>query len=1007
MKLKVVSVGALTLALGVGLASLNPQTRLEGWNAFDDSGVSYGEEGSAPTMNYSSDGVSYPATCIVTLPNGEEVSGESLTYSMHGRYTFTYTVNVNGAIHSTVETVDVPYPEFGVSNLEKSSVSYLSAEGAKKYKASTPGALVKLAYGDALTFTEPLSISELTATNMLLKGYIIPSTEGAADFTQLVVTLTDAEDPSIYVKELYYSHSQTSSIMARSNAQSTYAGMHDTQGLHVNDTWGTWSGVSFIGANAYDSYTNLEPDKAFFTIGYDNATKTVYGTKYSQGATMDGEVLTLDSPSLSSAFEGFKSDKVKMSLSCDGYSSSLANIVITDFRGKGSEAVKNNIFEDGKGPEIILENDVELPSGAVGYSYPVPEAKAVDEISGECKVETRVVYNYANPSSSVDVAIVDGRFRMDKPGVYSIVYTAKDYSGNVGKLVKSVSVMEKINAPDFDLPAHQDKAAIGSYLKLEDATNLRHGCGTLSQRIIVKHGDVEEEAKDGVRLLEMVPYTITYEVVDMIGKVTRKNYTINVVDGGEPILENEVTYPRYFVSGGGYEIPDSYAYYYASGTLKHEAPTVQIIDASGNKEYKPGDLYRPQISSASDTVRIKTLYQGKVLQEDEIKGIIPLGTDANPNALNLGSYFLGSGYEKNLEANGMRVVSAGSEATIEFANALLSSCASLTLSQVQSMPDGSSIKITLIDSLNKKKSISARLLYSDSVTYLEVSGVKRALINNGFNTTVSSYPLTYEDGNFSIGGISLPVASYDDGTPFSGFDSERVYSSIALSGKEGSSFLFESISQYVFSSETLRDRIAPFIHTSDDLGGTKSYGSLYMIDPSYSFDVISPMVEFSLSVTAPDGNPAKDINGAELTNVDPRKSYSLLLNQYGEYYFSLTSVEDSSFASKTNTARLTYVVRVYDDKCPNLHWTSTLPSSAKVGDSVLFPSFTFSDEVSDSSSLVVIRSIINPNGRTIHWYDDDYDGITFKYAGVYTFRVTVFDEAGNSATISQNVIVEE
>lgn len=30
MKLKVVSVGALALALGVGLASWNPQTRLEG-----------------------------------------------------------------------------------------------------------------------------------------------------------------------------------------------------------------------------------------------------------------------------------------------------------------------------------------------------------------------------------------------------------------------------------------------------------------------------------------------------------------------------------------------------------------------------------------------------------------------------------------------------------------------------------------------------------------------------------------------------------------------------------------------------------------------------------------------------------------------------------------------------------------------------------------------------------------------------------------------------------------
>ncbi len=1006
MKLKVVSLGAI--ALGMGLSIGRPQVLRAGWNEFDASEVAYGASVSTPSMSYNYNGVDYPAACIVTLPNGEEVSGNDLTYSMYGVYTFTYTVNVDGEIHSVIKTVEVPYPEFGVSNVEKSSISYLSAEDAKKYKASTAGSLIKLAYGDSVTFTEPISISELTATNMLLKGYIIPSTEGTADFTQLVVTLTDINDPSLYVKELYYSHGQVSSIMARSNAQSTYAGMHDSQGLHVNDTWGTWSGVSFIGANAYDSYSNTEPDKAFFTIGYDNATKTVYGTKYSQGKTMDGTVLTLDSPSLSSAFEGFKSDKVKMSISCDGYSSSTGNIVITDFRGKGAEAVKNNVFEDKEGPVITLDNDAELPSGAIGYTYPVPSATAFDEISGEAKVETRVVYNYANPDSMVDVAIVDGRFKMDKAGVYSIVYTAKDYSGNIGKLVKSISVMEQIKAPDFSLPAHKEEAAIGSYLKLDAATDLRDGCGDLTQKIYVKHDDEDEvEVKDGVRLLSMGAYTIIYEVSDMIGEVTRKSYTVNVVDGKMPILENEIAYPRYFISKGGYYIPESYAYYYVSNELKHEYPTIEITDASGSKNYAPGDLYRPNLTVTSDKVKIKTIYNGVVLQEDEIQGVLPYGTEENANALNLNNYFLGSNYDKALEKSGMRITSKGEAATIDFANALMASNASLTLSQVQGMNDGSSIKVSLIDSLNKDKVISAAISYSDSSTYLEVSGSKKQLFNNNFNTTVSSYPLTYENGAFSIGDISLPVLSYDDGTAFEGFDSERVYASISLNGQTGSSLLFESVSQYVFSNETLRDRIAPVINAGDDLGGTEKHGSTYTINPAYSFDVISPLVKFVMSVYAPDGTPAKDVNGFTLSEVDPRQTYSLVLDQYGEYYFSLTSMEDEEFASKANQAMMTYVVRVYDDKCPTASWTSTLPSTAKVGDSVFFPAFVAKDEVSSDENLTIIRSIINPKGRTTHWYDDKYDGITFQYAGVYTFRVTVFDEAGNCVSISQSVTVEE
>ncbi len=1008
MKLKSISFAFLSTLLSLTLCK--GQTTLRaGWATFDDGGVIYGASSSAPQMSYNYEGVDYPASCVVTLPNGDLVSGESLVYSMYGRYTFLYTVNVNGEIRSFKKTVDLPYPAFSVTSGGKSSISYFSTDEAKKYKAKTPGALVKLAYGETLTFTEPISLSELTSTNILLKGYIVPTTEGTADVNQLIITLTDMNDPSIYVKERYYSHAQTSSITARSSAQATYAGYHDTQGLKINDAngYGTWSCVSFIGANSGDGYTNMEPDHSFFTVGYDNATKTVYGSKYRYGEVMDGEVLTLDSPALSSAFEGFKSDKVKMSVSCDGYASNFANIVITDFRGKGAEEVKNNVYEDKEGPVVSLKENASFPAGMVGYSYPVPEATAFDEISGEAKVETRVVYNYANPSASVDVAIVNGRFAMNKPGVYSIVYSARDYAGNVGKLVKSVSVMEKIEAPDFDLPSHPSEVAIGSYLKLDDATNLRNGSGKLTQRILVKCGDKEEVVTKGVRVSEMAPYTITYEVSDQIGMVSKKSYTVNVIDGGKPILEDEITYPRYLISGGGYYLPEAYAYYYDSGVLKHEEPTITIVDASGSKDYKPGELYRPSISSSVSEAKIKTHYKDVTLQEDTISGVIPFGTSENASALNLNNYFIEKGFDKNLEESGMRLVSKGEEAQVDYANAVSSLSTSLTISQVLSMNNGSSVKVTLADSLNKNKSVSATISYLDGATYLEVNGTKKQLFNNNFNTTASSYPILFENGSFSINDISLPVSSFDDGEPFDGFSSERAYLSVTLKGQSGSSFLFESICQYLFSSNTLRDRIAPVIYAGDDLGGSLDYGSIYTIAPSFSFDVISPLVTFSMSVTAPNGDPVVDTNGVELTDVDPREEHSIVLDQYGEYYFSISSSEDASFLSKSNRGGLTYLIRVYDDNSPSVSWTSNLPSKAKVGESVAFPSFTATDDVTSSEDLLVIRSIKNPKGRTVYWYDSSYNGITFAYAGTYVFTVTVFDEANNCTSISQSIVVEE
>lgn len=1015
MKKRFLIGGALLLSAGlaVGAVLANQKTLKTSadWSTFEEGYHAFGTSYEVPTMTYDYDGNSYPATCIVTYPDKSQTAEETIELDQAGLYTFEYTVNVNGEIHSVIKTIEVDYAYLSVGNPKVSSAEYYdSTRTASELNADKDGIFVKLAFGDTLRFAQPIYLSDLAEAKKLVEGYIVPSTHGSTNANQLFMRLTDADNPDIYVTLCYYSHvannsngtvSHSSSCIAKSNAQDYFAGIHQTQGLHTNDTYGLWSGVVFDGVQQ-TSYNNNKYDACPFIMGYDDTLKTVYGTGFERGKSLE-LVIDLDDPNhVTNPFLGFSSDRVFLSMYAESYSSTTMDFVIDEVFGVSKSELASNVYIDNEAPAITVNSEFEnLPNGATGYYYPIPSATAYDDVSLNCDVDVAVYYDYFS-ENKVNVEIVDDSFLMDKEGIYSIVYTAYDASGNKAQTVKTISVFTELEKPQFDLPTHSENAYVGDFIKVNHNLDSTGGVGNKTTEVYysINGGEKILIEEDGFRISELTNYEVTYRVVDMIGQFSEKSYQINVTDSGKPILEKEIVFPKYLISRGYYDFPAEIAYRYENNQLVEKDITLRITDDNGSKDYTRSDReFCPVVNTNGKTVNVKVLCENTVLQEENIYTIKNLGTPIRETAINLPNYFIETGLNKTLLTDGIKFEATSSNPTVDFGNTLLGYSFEATISSVTGLANNGALKIQLVSATNPNQSITARIVYEDGYTYFAVGNQKARILNNDINTEYCSYNVAFTSNlEFSCSGVFIKVDQYDDGAKFYGLDSKDVYVTFSLeSANNGAKFILNTLCGYTFTSSAARDRISPVIAIYNEIGGTKRINDYYTIEPTYSFDVLSPKVEFTLEVRKPNGEYITALDGTVLNGADPSKAYDIKLEDYGQYYFTLNSVEDSRFLASGNAQTISYYIRVYDDVAPTITFKTGIVSDAKVGSVVYFPTFTVSDNITESENLIVQKVVLSPSGVYTYLKDDEL-GYKVKSEGTYRFMINVIDEAGNFTT---------
>lgn len=1001
----------LTVAAGVGLSvglRDNGVTAVAEWSGEQLTESYYlGAEFVMPEAKLTVGDKTVDADVALIAPDGSATRAEKTVLNQIGTYVLQYSAIVDGKPYGKEVSFAVR-GDLITYGSETTKITYAtspySSDAEKEYLT------VSIAQGDTLTFSQLIDVSTVSKDDKLLDFFISPAMAGTADFDELFYTFTDSQNPDIYLKvrlKRYARKSGQAYFLSGGNGQELKG--VEGKNIHVNDNYGTpFMKISFDATNspAIDSAgAPIYADNYGVSFRYDAEERTTYAINHSGGLSM---IVDLDSTQYyENLWSGFPSGKAKLSIWAQGYNSSAATLCITDVRGIDLSAYGAQ-FEEKNPPVITVDSDYEvMPEAKLGGAYAIPAAKALDDYSGECKVDVAVWYNYSS-SNAVLVNIVDGKFNVERKGYYTIVYTATDRYGNVATKVLNVHAGNEIPAitvtPKF---APVETATLGEWFDISSDLEIVGGSGNKTVVITASNGGETFVVEKGFRPEKAGDWTITYTATDYVGNVGEYSFTFATELPTAPILVDEVAIPLTFISAQPYALPETYANDYRSGALARALCDVEVTDANGTATYKAGDTFTPVVNENGDTVSLTFKYDGTVLKTFEVPTVLAWVKEDGSTKLQLQNYFYGEGFTTEKTQDGMKLVATQENSAWTFANALVAQGLNVVLVGEQEATTYQGYEMTLTDAGNSENKVRMQVVKKGDVAEFSVYGTDTVLELHGSIDNGDKITLGFANGALTANGTPIAAMKTVSGETFNGFVSEKVFVSVKLLGaQEGAAYKVVSINGQPFTTTT-RDQVAPNITILGDYGGSYALNTLYTINAAVASDVLSPNVNFTMSVKTPSGGFATDINGKELRNVEPSNTYTIQLAEYGQYTVMYTASEDRSFMSRPNGENepLLRGINVIDLEKPEITFNGDFQTTAKVGDILVIPDFVVSDNLTAAEDIVVLKYVCNPYGSIIKLTKGN--SIKADYAGVYEFRIVAVDEIGNMQLVSAYVTVTE
>lgn len=936
---------------------------------------------------YTKGAKTYTASSLLCYPDGTVSEDKQALLDQVGIYTLKYSVSAGDKVHAESEKFLVNYPRYDVGS-SKSSLSYGIPD-----RATTKGVIAELAQNDSLVFTQYIDFTKISNMDNLIKGFVVPSVVGANDFSELVFTFTDSVDSSVNFKVHFYGYDWTYNTYAAVHGQNQDpVGVHQSQGAHTSDGYGLWSYVTF---KSVGQKSTVAPDETQFFISMNYAEKKVYTVGF---PGQKNEIADMDDTSLfKSVWTGFPSGKARLSVEAQNYSGSSATVCITEVYG--IDDLSDNVFIDSDKPEITVNDEYggDMPSALKGYSYEIPSASAYDAYAGDCDVKVSVLYNYGT-DSSVNVPVKNGRFVTDKVGTYGILYEACDKVGNCSSKVLYVFAYEKLPEVAFEIPPQAvTNAKSGEWVNIITVSgdSISGGSGKKTVRTYLEFNGERELVSGGFRAMETGVYTVIYEVTDYVGKKSEKSYNVVVAENDVPVLEKDYNIFPAYISGGEYTIPEYSAYVTKNGKLTKELCDVSITDGNGTKQYKAGDKATISVGNNGDSVRFTVSSNGTTLVSHESVGVAAWVRNEAGTRFHLENYLVGNGFATEKTANGMVLTAQGESMKFVFANALSSKQVTTRVSAIKGANENTVLRIKLFDAIDETVGFSI-VVGGVSVPYAEIEGVKYTLKDTTFDEN-GTIEIAYSENTVTVNGTSVLLTSFD------GFERNEVFLEIAYEEYgENAGITFAGVGNCNFNTAQT-DRFAPVIEATHETGGVRTFGEEYVLYAPVAYDVYAPNLEYYLTVTAPDGLPAKDVNGLILDKVDPTIDYVIRLDKIGEYKVEYFIAEAKSFVSRQNNSSLKYTIVIADEDAPELVWKGEFPTELIVGDMFIVPKYEVSDNYSAAENIIVRVFVETPASQLIMLPGN---ALKMTHEGEYEIRIMVVDEAGNIANYVKHISVK-
>jgi hypothetical protein len=543
------------------------------------------------------------------------------------------------------------------------------------------GLAVSLVDGDTLKLNQIVDLSSVTPEDEIFTLHITPSEKGAADFTILNIKFTDVEDSHSYLKYTLQS-SPTNPYASYALAGATnqpMTGFESELGrLHRNNQWGAYFPLSFYGLDASNSTASVR---------FNSETNEAYSNpKY--------RIIDLDDPDFfANKWNGFTSGKVKIEISCSGYLTSSARFTIESIQNK---VVDSLYAEDIAGPNITVDvNPNSIPTGVVGKSFPFFSATSSDEIDGKCGVDVKVYQNYGK-TNQYDVNKNLNDFIPQEAGIYYLVYTSCDKSGNNSKKVYPVEIKPTQSKINLSILASTktEKGNLGVPVELAKVI-ATGGSGEKNLSIQVKFNGKSLPIENNSFLpVEQGNYEIIYQATDYLGSSAMVMYNFEGIASDELIIEDEVYLPRYFIQGKMYSFESLVAFDYSKGYKEELTSKVAVIQ-NGITTFA-----NPTCKIDTNQKSVTVLYD---FGKKQIKKEIPVIDVGNQNEMDLTKYFVTSCSQIEAMDNGIKFTTNKDE-SISFIRDLLASDTTIKF-QVLDGTNLEEVSLIYTDVLNQAKKV--------------------------------------------------------------------------------------------------------------------------------------------------------------------------------------------------------------------------------------------------------------------------------------------------------------
>ncbi len=968
----------------------------------------YGTSFTVPSATVQVGGENVEATATVAYPDGAVTNAKNIPLNQAGQYTVTYRANVDGAHYLERKQFTVQNSAYTLQD-EASSAYYGTYT---ELGANSEGLIVRLAQGDTLTFAQLIDMSALTGAETLFETFITPNMRGAYDFNKLYITLTDAEDSSIYLRfrlSRYIRDDRgvnTSYVAVNGNGQ-VPIGFENT--YHIDDELGTPLSMSFSAVmhqnNAWSgAVVDRAPDAGKCTLSYNSFTmEAKASTKH---------VAHLNNLNIyEKAWTPWPSGKARLTITAEELKSETANFCITEILGMDLRATT---FEEDEPPTIDVameQNDV--PKGEVGRAYVIPSATAFDHYSGVCEVKTSVYRDYVtgdDKDEAISVSVVDGKFMPTVSGWHTIVYTAKDAFGNTSEELLSAYIADDLGEIEVQIPSDvTTSATLGSWVNVPSIT-YTGDCGQATVQTTVTFDNETMEIDDAFLPEVAGEYTVTYTVTDYIGRVGTASYTLTASAGDGYVVLDELVLPQVYVSDCEYVLPVIYAIDYSSGKAEKYLCTVHVTDQNGEKTYTAGDSFKPSVENNGDKVKISYQNDGEELIVREVPAVLVRGAKNNIDSKN---YLYGEGFSTSFKDDagawldkGIAIIADGATERCgwTFATPQIADGFVMEMQGIASRAKKfDALRVTLTDSQNAKEQIAIEATVETGGTTITIGDSVLSVATSTL-VTDGKYVVSYNEGKIKWDDTGVFVEKTVNGETFNGFTSGLVYVRVEmLNAQEGAAYKLLNLCGSWLSRYNL-ESYAPNFKVLGEFSKEESIDTVYELYPAIANDVFCPNTELTMTVTAPDGTIVVDTDGVVLENVVPNKSYFISLSQYGQYKATYRAVEKDWV--KENLLELVQSIFVVDEIPPQIHFTNATQTTAKVGDVLVLPDFVVDDNLTAPEDIRVERGVFTPTGKYIRFKDNE-NAIRCAYAGEYVFQVMVFDERDNLTTVKHIITVKK